>query len=261
MPIVTPTLVQSRGFPMEKQMGHQQSTTQKNETVADRTRSIADRVEAMPDEVVKSFKIVDPLTRQRAIQEICQRISFDFLPVLSWIERRRTVEAANMMRNRVFTVLEIAFQCSGMDIPEYADGVISRVNGADGSEGIHKNASNVVTAIMTAALLRDWATDMEAAEHSPSSDRPTIIHLGQKLYKISRSEPIVVTDVEDAVLQAFIKNPGMDNAQLVEKSGYPNAANILRAFVKKHNGIFAPAIRLPGGKGKGGYSVAITNKP
>jgi hypothetical protein len=35
------------------------------------------------------------------------------------------------------------------------------------------------------------------------------------------------------------------------------AASVLGGLTKKCGGIFAPAIRLPGGRGKGGYYVAI----
>lgn len=92
----------------------------------------------------------------------------------------------------------------------------------------------------------------------PLDDATTIHFHGGKAYSIGNSGPITVTDPEDAVLQAFLPLPSMDGRTLGEKSGYGDRApKILRDLRKKRNGLFASAIRLPGGKSGGGYHVAI----
>jgi hypothetical protein len=80
---------------------------------------------------------------------------------------------------------------------------------------------------------------------------------GERNYSIGRSPEVIVTVREDIVLLAFLEKPTMDHKQLVEKAGYPDSPRILDSLRTKYNGIFAEAIRLPGGKGKGGYHVSI----
>jgi hypothetical protein len=49
----------------------------------------------------------------------------------------------------------------------------------------------------------------------------------------------------------------MDHRKLMERSGYQDAHRILKNLTTKYNGIFAPAITLPGRKSSGGYAVNI----
>jgi hypothetical protein len=94
-----------------------------------------------------------------------------------------------------------------------------------------------------------------------------ILWLGDRRYTVGNHPPVTVAETEHRVLQAFLGNPpktppvpSMDRKNLWTWSGLPqeNAApTVLRNLCKKHGGIFAPAIRLPGGRGKGGYTVTI----
>jgi hypothetical protein len=85
----------------------------------------------------------------------------------------------------------------------------------------------------------------------------TIVYLKEKAYFIGNSDPITVTDSEHAILQEFIAVPSMDAEMLQSKAGNDRAPRILRNLTRKYDGAFATAIRLPGGKGKGGYHVSV----
>ena len=86
---------------------------------------------------------------------------------------------------------------------------------------------------------------------------PTIRYLGEKGYSIGNSGAITVTDSEHAILQEFIAVPSMDSELLQKKSGNDRAPRILGTLTTKYNAVFAPAIRRPRRKGKGGYHVSI----
>jgi hypothetical protein len=71
--------------------------------------------------------------------------------------------------------------------------------------------------------------------------------------------PLRVSDSEDLLLLVFVRRPACDLAELQDHSGLPHAARVLGRFAKKYKGAFAPAVSLPGGKGRGGYSVRVRN--
>jgi hypothetical protein len=90
-----------------------------------------------------------------------------------------------------------------------------------------------------------------------AADTNTIISLGNRSYQIGTQRPVVVGTDEDYVLQAFLRHPAMDEQQLRETSGLPDAAKVLKGLFSWLDGIFAHAIHLPGGKSRGGYHVRI----
>lgn len=125
-----------------------------------------------------------------------------------------------------------------------------------------------------AALRADlWLSDLKSPQKSAADDkeRPkiqgpppdppdTIIRCGDQSYRINNAAALRVSDNEDTVLQAFLGNETLDEPALRKASGLTNpgvAAKILRELATKYDQQFAPAIRLPGGKGKGGYNVRI----
>jgi hypothetical protein len=89
----------------------------------------------------------------------------------------------------------------------------------------------------------------------PPAQADEIVSLGNRAYKVGNSEPVIVTESEDDVFQAFLENEAMDQATLCEKAGHE--PRVLRAIIYKYRGVFAPAIRMPGKKGIGGYYVKI----
>jgi hypothetical protein len=84
-----------------------------------------------------------------------------------------------------------------------------------------------------------------------------ILSLGESQYRIDNVDPIVVSDSEDSVLLAFLDQESMDSATLVKRAGFDRAPHVLRRLRIKYGARFAPAITTPGGKGRGGYHVAI----
>jgi hypothetical protein len=92
-----------------------------------------------------------------------------------------------------------------------------------------------------------------------------IVSLGSLAYRIGDHPPVTVSDREDTLLQAFLDSPTMNKPQLAERTGLGAevAVGLLRGLrgtgkrKAKYEGIFAPAIRMPGGKGQGGYHVNI----
>ncbi len=92
---------------------------------------------------------------------------------------------------------------------------------------------------------------------------PQIISLGNRAYKVSGNEPVIVTEIESDILDAFIRRPSMDSHQLAKESGYtPDQGRITIArLIKRYAGIFATAISRPGRKGGGGYHALVTRNP
>jgi hypothetical protein len=88
----------------------------------------------------------------------------------------------------------------------------------------------------------------------------TIVSLGNRCYRIANHRPVVIGTDEDYILQAFLKCPAMDEQQLREKSGLPDAVKVLKGLASWLDGIFAPAINFPGGKNRGGYHVRIRSE-
>jgi hypothetical protein len=85
-----------------------------------------------------------------------------------------------------------------------------------------------------------------------------IMYLGKRTYKVAGHDSVIVNESSDTVLQAFLEENNMDYPRLIEKAGFDKAPRILSELPKKFPQ-FAPAIRLPKGKGKGGYHVKITS--
>jgi hypothetical protein len=91
-----------------------------------------------------------------------------------------------------------------------------------------------------------------------SEGPPVIVRLWEGVYlPPGGGFSVAVDDAEDDVLTAFIERPAMRLPALVDATGHEHAHKILARLTWKYDGRFAPAIRLPGGKGRGGYSVLI----
>src|SRR5262249_52134326 len=100
------------------------------------------------------------------------------------------------------------------------------------------------------------AADLLAQVVPGDADSGTgINYFGNRQYASSGcTSPQTLTEREDSVLQAFLGRTSMDLATLKELSGEQEAARILKRLTRNYGGAFAPSIRLPGRKGKGGYS-------
>jgi hypothetical protein len=99
--------------------------------------------------------------------------------------------------------------------------------------------------------------DREYLVCSGSASPNTILSIGQRRYCIGGSPAVTVEENEDAVLQAFLEESPLDKNGLIDKAGFLEAPRVLKRLTTKHDGRLAPAIKLPGARGRGGYSVAI----
>jgi hypothetical protein len=117
-------------------------------------------------------------------------------------------------------------------------------------------------------LLRIRVTDKIAIQAGNENPAPpprqpldpaaTILSLGNRRYAIKGAAPVIVTEREDAVLQAFLDHGPIELPELKRLSGYgAKAPDILRQLAKKYDGTFANAIRMPGRRGQGGYYVRV----
>jgi hypothetical protein len=85
-----------------------------------------------------------------------------------------------------------------------------------------------------------------------------------RAYSIGTHQAVAVSEREHAVLQAFLSvAPALDGGSLSRACnlGSEDAVGVLAALRTKYEGIFEPAITIPGGKGKGGYRVRIAPAP
>jgi hypothetical protein len=110
-------------------------------------------------------------------------------------------------------------------------------------------------------LTVDVATIRQQSPPTPRPQRIFVVSLGARQYRIGKTRPLAVTPTEDAVLQAFLDTPAMNDPTLKAKTKQDDPGKVLRRLQTKYDGIFAPAIDTPGGKVKGGYHVRITSKP
>lgn len=102
---------------------------------------------------------------------------------------------------------------------------------------------------------------MLGKENPPEQSPPEIRYLGGRAYRVGNHPAVVVTEREDWFLQELMGAPGgvltMDgfaaNAA-VNVSDVPAIAAKLR---KKYGKVFAAAIVLPGGRGRGGYRANV----
>jgi hypothetical protein len=92
---------------------------------------------------------------------------------------------------------------------------------------------------------------------APAAD--CIISHGNMQYSIAGGPPIVVSENDDTLLQAFLEQPAMNKPQLGEKTGLGDveAVKVINKLPSRYNGMFASAITLPKGRNKGGYRVKI----
>jgi hypothetical protein len=99
------------------------------------------------------------------------------------------------------------------------------------------------------------ATPVEGSQSQSGQVGAPILHLGSRRYRIGNQE-IAAQDNEHNLLQAFLKNPAMDEKSLIRTSGVPHAPKLLKRFSEKYS-IKEPTIRLPKAKGRGGYYLDV----
>ncbi len=241
------------------------STEAANRTIANQTRTMAECINHLGHEVVACFGLDDPHERTGRMLGVGTEIEAGMLPVIGWLERQRSAETAELVRLRLYHVLQEAMECSRLEIPEYRGGVITPDAGRTPSQGARQTAVMVVTAMAYAQSLREWANKIEQEEQtqrSPAPAVPTIWHHGDRSYSRDRINPIVVTYDEDNILQTFLDSgKAMDTREVANKSGVSNVSRTIGGLCKKYAGVFVDAIRTPhdGKKGTGGYFIFVRN--
>jgi len=135
-----------------------------NETIAERARQMAERIRRLPDELVASFALTDSRERVSRMRGIATELSFGMFPVITWLERRRSADTAELVKRRLSLVLHEAVQCAGFEIPEYVGGVIRQNGGQTPSEGARRTGELTATSILFAASLQEWADDIETED-------------------------------------------------------------------------------------------------
>jgi hypothetical protein len=127
-----------------------------------------------------------------------------------------------------------------------------------------ENGKEVMNLPLTDVLAR-LQQEAAVSKPPPPDDPPVIISLGARCYRVGGSPPVYVTEREENILQAFLAQPCYDKPGLARAAALDGetAVGILRAFLgssnrpAKYNGMFAPAIHMPGARGKGSYHVNI----
>lgn len=107
-------------------------------------------------------------------------------------------------------------------------------------------------------LLREEIEEASEEFEPTNSSANAISSLGNRVYQAPDGDPVTLTEKEDSVLQAFIDIKSMNHPTLVKESNYDDAAKVLKKLAKDYPQ-FAPFIHCPGGKGRGGYRVLVTN--
>jgi hypothetical protein len=129
---------------------------------------MAERIRRLPDDLVASFALANSVDRVRRLQHIATEITIGMFPVISWLERKRPADKAEIVKRRMHFVLQEVVQCAMLEIPEYAGGtIIMQTGGRPPSDGARRTAEMVVFVRAFSATLREWADDIQAEEQQP----------------------------------------------------------------------------------------------
>ena len=92
----------------------------------------------------------------------------------------------------------------------------------------------------------------------------TIYYLGGTTYRVEGHGPVVVTDREHAVLQAFLESGtgALTTPELSRLSLYDDrqVRRVLTRLVEKYDGVFKLAIKFPGKPHQGGYRARVVSE-
>ncbi|HEV3437454.1 MAG TPA: hypothetical protein VG122_08845 [Gemmata sp.] len=146
-----------------KATGRDQRKDEVTESIADQARQMATRIRGLPREIVSSFVCVDAVARVARVQDLANEISVGFLPVIGWIERRRSGETSELVKARLHYALDEAFTCVQLEIPEYAGGRI-KSHVVEPSAGAQRTAELSAVTLAFEKELLEWANDIETDE-------------------------------------------------------------------------------------------------
>ena len=95
-------------------------------SIADRARHAADRIVNIHNDLVASYQFTGADQRVHHLESIGTEIWVSMLPVMNWIERKRSAETAKNIKFQLHQVLHEAVECSRYAIPEFLGGVKRR---------------------------------------------------------------------------------------------------------------------------------------
>jgi hypothetical protein len=85
-----------------------------------------------------------------------------------------------------------------------------------------------------------------------------VLSHGGRNYSTEGGDPILVTEEEDSVLQAFLaEGMAMDEPTLEKRSGSTNIARVMKHLSERYRRHFSTCIRTPGAKNGGGYFIRV----
>jgi hypothetical protein len=99
---------------------------------------------------------------------------------------------------------------------------------------------------------------LDAPPTGAGDSAPTIWFHAERQYSMDRLNPLKVSDEFDSILQAFLESQAaMETNEIEERAGVTNAPRAMQYLAEWNEGTFKPAIRIPGGKAKGGYFIRV----
>jgi hypothetical protein len=138
------------------------TTATEAQSIHEIAKEVADRIAAIPSQIISSFAVKTPALRVNLINEMTGEISARGFSVITWIERNRPL-AANLEKSRLFQLQDTAESCAGLDIPEYAGGVVTRDRDVPLRGNIRILAEFSMFCLMFSKAMLGWAEEIEAA--------------------------------------------------------------------------------------------------
>lgn len=140
-------------------------------SVAGRAREMAERIDRLADSFHELFANARPLQdRVARVRELTGEIEIGMLPVVSWAELRLPAETADLLKRRLYLVIDGARACARYDIPEWAT-IPPKAMPEGPSEGVNRAVVFGVSCKLVAAWVVDLALHIERDEKR--ADPPT----------------------------------------------------------------------------------------
>ncbi len=151
---------------------------QVNETVASRARSVAEKIKNLVTDVRESFASTSKEERVATLHEKTGKILVEIFPVVTWLERRRPPDKAELLKRRIYDVCEFAVECAAHDVPEFAGGGEPKYEGERRSPGWLLLVELATAALHISHFLLDWADEIEVEETAKTS--PSLSNVNQR---------------------------------------------------------------------------------
>lgn len=226
---------------------------------ADLTRKAATAILRLPDEVVAAFRLDNVAERVNHIRSATADLILGLIPSFHWAEFNLP-DAGALLRQRAHQVLDAAVSAGALHIPEYAGGHRPTAPVSEPSLGVQTFIVNIVVpAKLLSHYLLELAEEIDTRARPPAvPDVKAVWYHEDGVYSVDGVQPLSVMDEDDKILRAFLREGiPMEAGKLTTKSGVSNVPRAIRQLCKRYNGVFAPFVRSPGSRGKGGYWIPV----